>query len=443
MMPAGSEPRVLLSFFMRRGLGGITLFVLLTLTSAAKAQTVTINWTEVHQTIDGFGTSEVQTEPFANWPDVTTPQADLLFDPTVGVGLSLLRIDVPPDGTYRHTASAQLAIARGARVWAAPFSPPPKMKSNHSITNGGYLLTGSYKAYANYLRNYVQTLQKTYGIMLYALSVQNEPDQSQQYASALWSARNIRNFVRKNLGPTFATAHLGTKIMIAEPSGWGSLSTYTDTTMNDSSAAAYVSIVAAHAYSGTIAPYPRGQGKGKALWETEVASFGKFDPSISDALYWTKSIHDYMTLADANSYTYYCGVGNNYGDNECLIESGLPAKRLYGIGNYSKFVRPGWVRIGATANPTAGVYVSAYKDSSSGNFATVALNQNGTDAKVDFVLIGFTVHSVTPWLTSASANLAQQPSILAGGDSFDATLRAYSITTFVGSGESRPSKPIP
>jgi hypothetical protein len=33
----------------------ITLFFLLSITSVVKAQTVTINWTDVDQTTDGFG----------------------------------------------------------------------------------------------------------------------------------------------------------------------------------------------------------------------------------------------------------------------------------------------------------------------------------------------------------------------------------------------------
>ena len=33
----------------------ITLFVLLSITSVVKAQMATINWTDVDQTIDGFG----------------------------------------------------------------------------------------------------------------------------------------------------------------------------------------------------------------------------------------------------------------------------------------------------------------------------------------------------------------------------------------------------
>jgi O-glycosyl hydrolase len=47
-------------------------------------------------------------------------------------------------------------------------------------------------------------------------------------------------------------------------------------------------------------------------------------------------------------------------------------------------------------------------------------------------LSGFTANTVVPWVTSASLNLAQQPSITVGGSAFVATLPAASVTTFVG-----------
>ena len=45
------------------------------------------------------------------------------------------------------------------------------MKSNDSVDNGGSLLSGSSRAYGNYLSNYVRSLSSLYGIDLYALSI--------------------------------------------------------------------------------------------------------------------------------------------------------------------------------------------------------------------------------------------------------------------------------
>jgi glucuronoarabinoxylan endo-1,4-beta-xylanase len=120
-------------------------------------------------------------------------------------------------------------------------------------------------------------------------------------------------------------------------------------------------------------------------------------------------------------------------DNEGLTDTnGNPAKRLYVIGNWSKFVRPGWVRMGATANPQGGAYLSAFRESATGNFAIVVINQNGSPVAQSFALNGLTTTSVTPWVTSATLNLTQQSSISVSNGAFSYTLPAASVTTLVG-----------
>ena len=119
-------------------------------------------------------------------------------------------------------------------------------------------------------------------------------------------------------------------------------------------------------------------------------------------------------------------------------------KRLWAMGNFSKFVRPGYYMIGATNNPSSGVYVTAYKDPGSGKFAIVAINNGSSSKSMSFTLNGFTTSSVTPWVTSASSDLAQQSPIASSGGAFDATLAGKSITTFVGTtGTGTSTTPLP
>jgi glucuronoarabinoxylan endo-1,4-beta-xylanase len=395
--------------------------------------TATINWTDVHQQIDGFGAASAFTGT-----GITDSQADLFWSTSSGVGLSLLRTQIQPDGTYPESATMQKAQARGVKIWGAPWTPPANMKTNNSLTNGGSLLAIDYQAYANYLSQYVLTLKNSYGISLYALSVQNEPDFTATYRSCTWTAQNIHDFILNNLGPTMASSGLTTKIMASEPSQWGRLSTYENTTFNDSAAAAFVGIAAAHNYdsSGNLdnaSPYPLAQNQGKALWETEVATFDTFTGSMSNGLIWAQRINDWMTIANGNAWHYWWLIDGGNGDNEALLSpTGATTKRLFVMGNYSKFVRPGYVRIGATASPVGGVSISAYKDPSTGKFAIVAINHNGSNTVLNFALNGFAATSVTPWVTSSSLDLVQQTSITVGGSAFTATLPASSVTTFVG-----------
>ena len=388
--------------------------------------TVTVNWSDVHQQIDGFGASSASTGD-----GITNSQADLFWSTTAGVGLSLLRVQIENNGTYPDLATMQKAEDRGVRIWGSPWSPPASMKSNGNTNNGGSLLASDYQAYANYLSSYVLGLKNSYGINLYALSIQNEPDYTATWQSCIWTGQQFHDFLGNNLLPTFKKNGVTTKIIMPEESGWKF--DRATATLSDPVTAAGVSIIAGHNYDGAAAAtYPLGQNQGKHLWETEVSSFEAFDPSIANGLKWAKKINDWMTIANANAWHYWWLIDGN-GDNEALLgPSGQTTKRLYVMGNYSKFVRPGYYRIGTSASPVGGVSVSAYKDLNTGKFAIVAINQNASAVTLDFALNGFTANSVTPWVTSAGLNLAEQASITVGGSAFVATLPAASVTTFVG-----------
>ena len=183
---------------MRQPLAVITLLALLSLASRANAQTATVAWADVRQTIDGFGGSLGT----GGGSRLTPAQADILFSTSAGAGLSLLRMEVWPDGTYPDNNAALLAVARGAKVWAAPWSPPVSMKTSKNLV-GGNLAPGSYAAYAAYLVDWVQH-EDAAGIPIFALSVQNEPDVAVGdggQPTCLMSGAEFHDFVLNNLGP--------------------------------------------------------------------------------------------------------------------------------------------------------------------------------------------------------------------------------------------------
>lgn len=442
---------------MRKGLAVLALAFLLALfPSIALAQTSTITWTNVHQTIDGFGASTA-------FESLNSSQAMQFFSPTSGLGFSLLRVQVPgsPAGICSTVntscagdiATINLAKALGAKVWAAPWSPPAAMKSNgDTICNNGsgdgILNAGSYGAYATWLSNYIKSLASQ-GTTLYALSVQNEPTFCPTtYDGAIWSDTNLDTFIKTNLGPTMASqGQSGVRIIMPESSDYSNLNSVADTCMADSGCYNFLGINAWHDYDATYNPPNAASNPysslGKGYWETEASAgpgFGPslcggcWDPSMADGLLWASIIDDRMAVRNANSWQFWWIIGLN-NDNEGLTNPAVGAtdsKRMYVLGQYSKFVRPGWVRIDATHAPTSGVTVSAYKEPTGNNFAIVATNQNSSPSTVTFNMSGFSTTSVSPWVTSASLSLTQQPNIAVSGTSFTTTLAANSVTSFVG-----------
>ena len=380
----------------------------------------TIDWNQTYQTIDGFGASSA-------WivPSLTPDRANLLFSPTQGIGLSLLRSRIRPDtsASSDEVSTMQTAQNMGVTVWSTPWSPPGAWKDNGSVNNGGHLLLDHYQDYADLLSQYVLNMQAQ-GITIAAVSIANEPNFTASYESSRWTADEFAAFLPV-LSNTFARDGVTAQILLPEETSWNF--ELASSIFNDPNLLADVGIVAGHNYGGAPAPVPQAAGKG--LWETEVSSFEAFDPGIGNALGWAKNIHDFMTVAHAGAWHYWWikSLGN---DNEGLLGPNWElTKRFWAVGNYSRFVRPGWVDIGATDD--GGVFVSAFKDPASGQFAIVAVNQGNAVSKT-FNLQGFLTGAVTPWVTSANLDLAQQADIAVSGSSFTADLPAQSVTTFIG-----------
>ena len=307
------------------------------------------------------------------------------------------------------------------------------MKSGGS-DDGGYLLYGSYQAYAAYLAAFVQTMANTYGVNLVAVSVQNEPELAEPYDSCIYSPTELDSFIGSYLGPAFAGNGIAAKIMLPEPWTWSDLSSYADTTLNDANATTYVGIVASHGYGGSPFWYANAKNQGKEVWETEVSDFGAWDPGIDSGLNYAQQIHNCLTVAEVNAWHYWRLIDtSSETDNEGLISnSGAAPKRLYSLGNWSKFVRPGYYMIGATNNPDSGIDLTAFKNPGTGDFVIVVINNNTSPYDLGVTFNGFSASTVTPWETSASLNLAQQTAITCSSSGFSASLDGQSVTTFVG-----------
>jgi glucuronoarabinoxylan endo-1,4-beta-xylanase len=426
------------------------------LTRLAFADTATIDFNTAYQRIDGFGGSSAY---FGTpW---TEAQADLVFSPEKGIGLSLLRVKITANflGTTAatkmltsnaETGIAKQAIARGARVWGAPWSPPAQFKSNNN-TNGGSFVSANNQDYANMLASYVADM-KSAGVSLYALSIQNEPDfVPTSYEGCGWSAQQLHDFVPFLYNSLASRGVSTTRIMLPESDNWQTTSALSaiNTTLNDPAVAPMVGIIANHDYAinnqtGSIVTPASIPHTGKALWETEVSTTSAFDGGIANGLYWAKRIHLFMTAAQANAW--HCWWFMNYtpaggeGDNSGLFGQNFAiTKRAEVLGQFAKFVRPGYYRIDAGTSGNA--LISAYKNPADGKFAIVAINNTAADISETFTLSHFQTSSVTPWVTSATEDLAQHDVIAVNGSTFTVNLPANTVTTFVGTDTTTPPAP--
>ncbi len=354
------------------------------------------------QTIRGFGGASA-------WHGQLTPsEADALF---TTLGLSILRVRIDPDGLWNdEIANAQLAQARGALVFATPWSPPAWMKDNGSTINGS-LLPEHYGDYVAWLNSFAGNVPG-----LYAVSVQNEPNLQPAYESCSWSEQQLVDFI-VNFGDQFTTSLL-------MPETFNYLPTYVDSILSDPTGAANTDICAYHWYGANRNQFwTQAYNLGKDIWMTEHYDN---DQTIGGAINTAIEIHKQLTINFANAYVWWY-----VRQPSCnLIEpGGSPIHvRGYVMGQYAKFVRPGSVRVDATGG-ASGTSISAFV--STGKLVIVAINSGNGTVNQNFTIKNGTATSVTPYSTSDTKSMQAGSAINVVNGAFSGTLDKKSVTTFV------------
>lgn len=385
---------------------------------------VIVNFNDLLQTMDGFGAAD------RNSVALDSTLADLFFSQSSGIGLSLLRTPMYSDGTGTgNPNNLTLAAARGAKIWMAPWTAPGAWKDNGTDNNGGHLLSAHYADWADRMCGFQATVNAASGVNLYAISVQNEPDFTASYDSMIYTNAEMLAFV-KVLGPKLAALSPVPLIMLPECSDSVNHVGYVSAVKGDGVAAPYLGLTGWHQYDSVAA-----STIGQRSWQTEMSYFGGFDASINQALVMAADIHAALTVGNVSAWHYW-ELTASQSDNEGLIghDGGTQTtKRVYVMGNFSKFVRPGHTRVGMTGT-ISNLSVTAYRNVPTGDFVVVAINSGGITMPLYLDLEGLAVTTVTPWCTSAALDLAAQQSVNVASGLLSVQLPALSVTSFVGTG---------
>jgi glucuronoarabinoxylan endo-1,4-beta-xylanase len=387
-----------------------------------EAGPATIDVKTWHQKISGFGCSTA-------WSGTMTPtEADELWDTVKGAGLSLNRVMIDRDGLESdETNNAISATSRGCKVWGTPWY----CKNGVNVGNYDTLYEKDYQEWANTLATMANTM-KAKGAPIYAISSGNEID----LGWTKFGQSALALYVGKYLGPTLAKQAPDTKVLGIETCNWYGFDGYENTFKNDADAWKYSSILATHEYGGDPKAYPEIQAAGKEFWETEiydpVTDQGE-DVGMGSALRVCKLIHEALTIANMNAWHYWWKNPCTGCANGALWSASpnAPTKRLWIMGNYSKYVRPGFIRVEAPVEPTSGVLLTAFRDTALSKVVIVAANNNNNDVSQSFSIPGAIPSKVTPIITDPTRDIVVQASQnLTSGD-FTYSLPSQSVTTLV------------
>ncbi len=409
----------------------LSSFAAIPATKASAADSVVVNLNKTYQTIRGFGGINL---PEWAGSDMTTAQVNRAFgNGTYDLGLSILRIYVSDDRNqwYKALATAKTAIANGAIVFATPWNPPASMSETFTRTytewngqvktqyNQKRLRRDKYGDYAQHLNDFVSYM-KNNGVNLYAISMANEPDYGHDWT--WWTSDECATFLANYAGQI--------NCRVISPESFSYNKEYYNKILNNSAAYNNTDIFGTHFYgtSRSNMDFPALENCGKEIWMTEVYVPNSDANSANrwpEAIQVSENIHNGLVVGNMNAYVWWY-IRRSYGP---MTEDGNISKRGYCMAQYSKFVRPGYVRVDATEIPTSGVYVSAYKGNNQA--VIVAVNTGSTGYAQNFSISGNTIKKVDRYRTSSSENLALTSDLECSSNNFWATLPANSVSTFV------------
>jgi len=364
----------------------------------------TINMSSTQQTIDGFGFSTA-------WcPTISSSQGAVLFGTGGGqLGFTILRCRIDPGQNWgTEQANASVAHSYGAKVMGTPWTPPAGMKNNNS-TICGDLLSSQYGAFASYLNSAANTIGLDY------VSMQNEPDFCPgNYESCNPTATEIETWCANN------APSVGRPIIVAESDSFND--SMTDPTLNNSTAASHITIVAGHFYGNGNYVHQNALNHGKHVWETEHYLNGT---DIGTAMSVAKEVSDAMN----NQFSAYLWWWIMPNDPASFINGTTVDIRGYMLGQFAHWIRPGATRVSSTYNPQSNVSVTAYN--SGGKLIIVAVNTGTGGVNQQFVIQNGSVGTLEGYRTSSSQSMSDIGGFTVSGGSFTANLSGQSVTTFV------------
>jgi O-glycosyl hydrolase len=172
------------------------------------------------------------------------------------------------------------------------------------------------------------------------------------------------------------------------------------------------------------------------VWMTEYESPGYTDWSSS--LDWAQRMHVLLTEGGVNAIDYLWGFFGSWVRTDTMIsidfqdgvfQSWSPTPIYWITGQYSRFVRPGYVRV-STSSSSGPVLASAYKGPK--RAVVVVTNTSGSTQSIRVAVVGGKLAgAIQPVQSSATEHWKSLSPMHARGGSFTATLPPQSITTFV------------
>ena len=295
--------------------------------------------------------------------------------------------------------AALATAAQPLELMISPWSPPPFMKTNGEKNHGGKLKPEYRALWARYMCRFIKEYEAR-GIRFQMVSLQNEPKAVQTWDSCVYTAEEEREMLRSYLAPEMRRQGLGgMEVLIWDHNKERALERAQEI-MSDPEMREIVSGVAVHWYSGDhfeqLEMVRRLYPEKRLVFSECCVEYSKYreaDPLRSARMYAHESIGDLNAGVDAFihwSLVFDPSGGPNHVNNLCeaIVFCDWEQKKVtytlpyFYIGHFSRFIKPGAVRIGFSRY-TEALDVTAFLNPDGERVAVVV---NKTDEDIPFVL---------------------------------------------------------
>ncbi len=344
--------------------------------------------------------------------------------------LTHFTIDEDRDDIIPMIKDAMSRSEDGFKIIASPWTAPPWMKDNGNWV-GGKLLPEYRDCWALFFSKYISAY-KNEGIDIWAVTVENEPlGNGGNWESMIFTPEEMVEFVHNHLGPKFKANGQQVKILAYDQNRGQELEDWAKVIYKDDASSEYFDGFAIHWYGSTFDWFPKSlvfthdQAPEKHIIQTEACIDAEVPHWQDDAWYWSEEATDWgYDWAPAEQrklhpkyvpvYRYardIIGCMNNWVDgwvdwNMVLDRQGGPnwfknwciapvivdpdkdevyfTPLYYAMAHFSKYIRPGAVRIGFE-NPDPALMITAAQNPD-GTIAVVVLNMGTSSKKVKLSL---------------------------------------------------------
>lgn len=439
---------------------------------AAKPRTSLVIKDTRKQTITGFGGAccDGAMKPFGT----DNACVSKLYGAKSKIGLNIMRMEISPSftgdnwGDYDWNGSlpsVKICKNRGGIVFGTPWSPPGEYKTNGTAQGGnsddqgnqkGKLREDCYEKFFPWFNTFLKWM-KDHGVVMDAVSIQNEPDWWVSYSGCLYEPEEQVTLVKNYAHMLDREAYNGVRIISAEPLGYRK--DYFDALVNDQTCREQVDIFAGHIYGHMPLQYIKPVAQtalplGKEVWMTEHSVTDNIDhmPNWQDNLIFAQELNECM-LAGCTGYIYwylrahwaFAGTGQSWTYNNQSINFPENKKdellpRAFVMSHFSKNVT-GSTRLVTSKDADAGrtkeenlqdEQFSAYIKGDS--IIVMAINAREATRDVKITL-PYNVKSGELWLSTGneSENLCQKSTldIPESTDNYIYEMPAQSLNTFI------------